>query len=63
MSKLARNETRRQAALPETRQPELRLVEGGRPQPSESYERRMRRERRRARNAYQPATGWRIRAW
>ena len=63
MSKLAHSEVRWQAALPETRRPELRLAEGGRPQPSESSERRVRRVPRLAKSVYRATTGWRIRAW
>jgi len=63
MSKLAHNIDRWQAALPETRKPELRLAEGGRPQPSESSERRVRREPRLAKSVYRATTGWRTRAW
>ena len=63
MSKFAYSVVRWQAALPETRKPELRLAEGGRPQPSESSERRVRRVPRLAKSVYRATTGWRTRAW
>jgi len=63
MSKLAHNIDRWQAAFPETRKPELRLAEGGRPQPSESHGHQVRREPRLAKHVYRAVTGWRTRAW
>jgi len=63
MSKLAHSEVRWQAVLPETRKPELRLAEGGRPQPSESLGHQVRRQPRLAKSVYRAVTGWRTRAW
>lgn len=64
MSNLAHCEVHLDSERLETRRPVLQVVEGGRaPALLEATERRLRRERRRAREAFRASRGWRIGTW